>query len=146
MSKLGTNRNPRQEAIPAEDSVSEQNRKRHSRPTSSSSALNVPKREGFVRHWAAEGDHVHRVDDLKEEGWAIVKNEKGETVVRNARQNERLVLMEINKKIYDDYLAGDQERIDKIDPVKQGLSEHDMRDNNMYLPMGRNKPIELESH
>ena len=98
------------------------------------SVLTVPKKEGFVRRWVMDDKRTGRVDAFLRAGWRIVQDmvdvgtagvtNQNQSLGTGARKFDRsgstLILMEIEKKYYDEDQAVKMSRIDEVERAIYG--------------------------
>lgn len=98
------------------------------------SVLTVPKKEGFVRRWVMDDKRTERVNAFLRAGWRIVADmvdvgtdgvvNQNQSLGTGARKSDRsgstLILMEIERKYYDEDQAVKMARIDEIERAIYG--------------------------
>ena len=98
------------------------------------SVLTVPKKEGFVRRWVMDDRRTQRVDAFLRAGWRIVTDmldvgtdgvvNQNQSLGTGARKSDRsgatLILMEIERKYYDEDQAAKMSRIDEVERAIYG--------------------------
>lgn len=98
------------------------------------SVLTVPKKEGFVRRWVMDDKRTERVNAFLRAGWRIVTDmvdvgtdgvvNQNQSLSTGARKSDRsgstLILMEIERRYYDEDQAVKMARIDEIERAIYG--------------------------
>lgn len=109
-------------------------------PMSAGNKLQAPQREGYQRYWAITGpDHPGKLDQMLAAYWEFVLDDDNQKIQQAAGKGNTHVLMEIEKRYYDEDMAAQQKRsMDATQSNVQALGDSE------YVPMGRDKVVERD--
>ena len=107
---------------------------------SAGNKLHVPdkfKKEGFQQYWQVDRPGV--IEQMEAAWWEKVKDDRGDFVTVPAGGGDKLYLMHIEQKYYEEDIAKQQDmNINTTNKEAQRLGDSE------YVPMGKDKVVERE--